>query len=58
MPQDKRSGGYATLLEWTNIYCDENPTCTRCAGSDSGQYSKPLPPRNSRRIEVGGTWSG
>lgn len=22
------------------------------------QYSKPLPPMNSRRMEVGGTWSG
>lgn len=22
------------------------------------QYSKPLPPMNSRRIDVGGTWSG
>jgi hypothetical protein len=25
---------------------------------DAGQYSKPLPPMNSRRIDVGGTWSG
>ncbi len=25
---------------------------------DQGQYSKPLPPMNSRRKLVGGTWSG
>lgn len=32
----------------------------RCGRADEGrhQYSKPLPPMNSRKIEVGGTWSG
>ena len=28
------------------------------ATSLAGQYSKPLPPMNSRMTEVGGTWSG
>jgi hypothetical protein len=52
-----------SALRWGTLDCPSRGRgkgrLARCRTPRSAaQYSKPLPPMNSRRMEVGGTWSG